>query len=380
MADPHPDGRAAALERWLAPRIGVPAVTVTGLSRTGSGNSNETVLFTASWQEAGAGRAERFVVRVQPGQDSLFLRPDVAREAAVLSAVGAEGGVPVPGVLGVESDPSVLGSPFFVMTAVDGRVLIDMPTYHRKGWLKDLPAAARARHWDEGLKALAAIARLPAEPFAFLADASSAGTPLQQLLTATREYFDWAVQGRDVGVLGAAMEHLERSCPDVPEGGLSWGDSRPGNVLYGEDGTVAAVLDWEMAAFAPAELDLAWWVMMEEFYSTRSGVPPLDGVPDEAAVLARWEQLVGRPSRDLHWFKVLAGVRMGLVMLRSRDANVEKGVLPPGATTHTHNPMTQMLAGWLGLPEPELSPHFLLLLKTFKQEKALRASSSEETL
>lgn len=366
------DDRAAALSRWLAPHLGAAEVTVTGFNRTGSGNSNETVLFTASW----AGREKRFVVRIQPGEDSLFLDPSVAREAAVLQAVEACGGVPVPHVVGVEADPTVLGSPFFVMSAVEGRVLIDMPTYHRKGWLKDLDAEARSTHWEEGLKALAAIAVLPAELFAFLAPAGD--TPLRQLVAATRAYFDWAVEGRDVGVLQAAMDHLETSCPDVPEGGLSWGDSRPGNMIYAPDGTVAAVLDWEMAASAPAEVDLAWWVMMEEFYSTRSGVPLLDGVPSEKEVVARWEELVGRPSRDLQWFKVLAGVRMGLVMLRSRDANVAKGWLPPEATTHTHNPMTQMLASWLGLPEPELSPHFLYLMKRFKEEKALRSAPPEQ--
>jgi aminoglycoside phosphotransferase (APT) family kinase protein len=365
--------RAQLLGSWLADRTGAPEVTVTGLNRTGSGNSNETVLFTAS----SGGEEQRLVVRIQPGEDSLFLRPDVAREAAVLQAVEACGTVPVPHVLGVEPDPDVLGSPFFVMSAVDGRVLIDMPTYHRKGWLKELDAASRRTHWEQGLVALAAVATLPAEPFGFLDDGSGR-TPLQQLVAATREYFDWAVQGRDVGVLAAAMEHCEAHCPDVQDAGLSWGDSRPGNMIYAPDGTVAAVLDWEMAAYAPGEVDLAWWVMMEEFYSTRSGVPLLEGVPSEAEVVARWEELVGRPSLDLLWFKVLAGVRMGLVMLRSRDANVASGVLPPDATTHTHNPMTQMLAGWLGLPEPELSPHFLFLMKRFKEEKALRSAPAEE--
>jgi aminoglycoside phosphotransferase (APT) family kinase protein len=367
------DDRADALSAWLAPRLATADVKVTGLNRTGSGNSNETVLFTASH----GGTEQRFVVRIQPGEDSLFLRPDVVREAKILQAVEAQGTVPVPHVLDVESDPDVLGSPFFVMSAVDGRVLVDMPTYHRSGWLKGLEPAARATHWDEGVRALAEIAKLPAVPFAFLDDGSGR-TPLRQLVAATRDYFDWAAQGRDVGVLQAAMEHLETSCPDIEDATLSWGDSRPGNIIYSPDGTVAAVLDWEMAALAPGEVDLAWWVMMEEFYSTRSGVPRLDGVPAEESVLQRWTDLVGRPSRDLHWFKVLAGVRMGLVMLRSRDANVAKEWLPPDATTHTHNPMTQMLAGWLGLPEPELSPHFLYLMKRFKEEKALRSTSTEK--
>jgi aminoglycoside phosphotransferase (APT) family kinase protein len=168
------------------------------------------------------------------------------------------------------------------------------------------------------------------------------------------------------------MRHLEQHVPDLDDATLSWGDARPGNLLYAEDGSVAAVLDWEMAALAPAEVDLGWWVFMEEFYSTRNGVPMLEGVPGEAAVVARWEQLLGRTARDLHWFKVLAAVRMGLVMLRSRDQQVARGVLGPDATTHTHNPVTQQLAVWLDLPVPELAPEFRSLMRNLRDEKTRR--------
>ncbi|HVU71860.1 MAG TPA: phosphotransferase family protein [Mycobacteriales bacterium] len=366
--------RDEALARWLAPRLGTDRVTITDPSRSGSGNSNETLLFTAQTDTG----ARRLVARFQPQDDALFLRPDVAREARILEAVGHSGAVPVPTVVDIEADPTVLGTPFFVMDAVDGRVLVDMPTYHRAGWLVDLTAEARARHWDEGLVALTSIARLPTDELGFLADtdqsATDEPTALRALVAATRAWLDWAARGRDTGLLETAMTHLEQTCPDLDDAVLSWGDARPGNLIYAADGRVAAVLDWEMAALAPAEVDLGWWLMMEENYSVRARTPLLDGVPERDAVVARWEELMGRPARELRWFLILAGVRMGVVMLRSRDANVAAGVLPPDATTHTHNTITQMLAAWLDLPEPELSPHFRQLMRHFQQQKAAATS------
>lgn len=372
MPGPMPDSRVEALSRWLAPQLGLATVEVGGLSRAGSGNSNETTSFTASWQEGGTRRTERLVVRVQPGADSLFLRPSVAQEAAVLRSVATAGGVPVPAVLGVEEDASVLGAPFFVMRHVDGRVLPDVPTYHKRGWLVDLSPAERARHWDEGLQALAAIALLPRERFGFLLDGAAEASPVRRLLSATREYFDWAVRGRDVGLLATAMQHLEDGLPGYDDGALSWGDARPGNMLFHEDGRVAAVLDWEMAAIGPAEVDLGWWLFMEDFYSVRARASRLEGVPDDAAVVARWEELVGRAARDLTWFQVLAGLRMALVMLRSRDQYVDRGVLDDDATTHLYNPATQQLAHLLGEPVPDLSPHFAGLMRNLQQEKSRR--------
>lgn len=364
--------RPVALARWLAAHTGAAPVEVDGLSRTGSGNSNETVSFTARWERDGRPHEERLVVRIQPGADSLFLRPSVAREAAVLETVGRVSAVPVPAVLGVEQDAGVLGSPFFVMRHVEGRVLPDVPTYHKRGWLTELSPADRTRHWDEGLRALAAIATLPAGAFAFLAEPGSSQAPLRQLLTATREYFDWAVQGRDVGLLDTAMAHLESTVPAYEDATLSWGDARPGNLLFAPDGGVAAVLDWEMAALAPAEVDLGWWLFMEDMYSVSAGVPLLEGVPRPDEVVDRWEQLVGRPARDLTWFQVLAGLRMGLVMLRSRDQYVARGILEADATTHLYNPATRQLAALLGLAVPDLSPHFAGLMRNLQQEKSKR--------
>ncbi|MCW2608076.1 MAG: putative aminoglycoside phosphotransferase [Frankiales bacterium] len=362
------DQRTDALERWLAPVLGAAAVRVPDLARASEGNSNETLLFTAEVEDAAGVRREDLVLRVQPHERPLFLRPDAVRESAVLRHVAASGRVPVPEVLGAEADAGVLGAPFFVMRRLNGRVLTDIPSCHAGGWLSELSPEQRARHWESGARALAGVAAVPVDgPRGLWPDAPR--PPLPSLVAEVRAWFDATVQGRDVGVLDAAIAHLEQEQPDHRDAVLSWGDARPGNLLFAPDGEVAAVLDWEMAALGTPEVDLGWWLVTDEFYSTRLGTPPLPGVPSEQDFVARWEELSGRPPRELRWYKVLAALRFALVLVRSRDTNVARGRLGPDSRMHTHNPMAQVLAALLGLAEPELAPEFARLVAGYVADK-----------
>lgn len=362
--EPHAEQRSRALAQWLGPRLGAPDLAVAGLAASGEGNSNETLLFTATWD--GGAQQEPFVVRIQPRGRTLFLDPDAVREAAVLRHVRTTSAVPVPEVVDAERDASLLGAPFFVMQHVSGRVLPDIPSCHTTGWLTELAPDLRARHWDEGLRALAGISRVPVDGLPFPA-ATAGRTPLQQLVADTRAWFDWAVGDRDVGLVGQAMQRVEATVPAHDDAALSWGDARVGNLLYAPDGRVAAVLDWEMSCLAPAEVDLGWWLATDEFYSTRLGVPLLEGVPDRASTIRRWEELAGRTARDLDWYELLAALRFAIVLVRARDANVAKGVLGEASEMHTRNPMTQQIAALLGQPEPELSPEFQHLLASYAE-------------
>lgn len=50
-----------------------------------------------------------------------------------------------------------------------------------------------------------------------------------------------------------------------------------------------AVLDWEMAALGPPEVDLGWWLFLNRFHSQGMGNPTLPGFPDDATTVALWE-------------------------------------------------------------------------------------------
>ena len=78
---------AGALAAWMAERTGADNVTVSELFRPPAGQSNDTVLFNASF----AGQVNRLVLRRQANGTPIFRDPDVTREARVLQGLSAAG-------------------------------------------------------------------------------------------------------------------------------------------------------------------------------------------------------------------------------------------------------------------------------------------------
>ena len=127
----------ARLEAWLAERL--PGARIAQLaSPSGTGMSSETLLFDAAWREGGAERSAAFVARVAPDPRDVPVFPsyELATQFRVMQ-LAARGGVPVPRVRWLEEDASRIGSPFFVMDRVAGRVPPDIMPYPMGSWLSE---------------------------------------------------------------------------------------------------------------------------------------------------------------------------------------------------------------------------------------------------
>src|SRR4051794_36974959 len=121
----------ANLRPWLARRLrsrSFPVLTFHG-GPAQAGFSSETLLFDADWAQAGRPRHEEFVLRLPPPPDAfpLFPRYELERQARVMRLLAKKSTAPVPEVRWVETDPSVLGDPFFVMERVNGDPAPDLP-------------------------------------------------------------------------------------------------------------------------------------------------------------------------------------------------------------------------------------------------------------
>src|SRR3546814_7806473 len=92
---------------------------------------------------------------------------DVFHQYRVMRAVAAHSNVKVPNIDFAEETGPVLGTPFFLMDCIDGRVPPDFPSYHAQGWFaENLDAAGRARMWWTGIEELERLHRIawPAFP------------------------------------------------------------------------------------------------------------------------------------------------------------------------------------------------------------------------
>jgi aminoglycoside phosphotransferase (APT) family kinase protein len=275
----------------------------------------------------------------------------------MLQAIASVSGVPVPEVLFTEADPAVIGCPFFVMSKAEGRVPPDIPSYHSVGWVTELSAADRRRMYLNGLEAMASINRIDARTGFDFVDESRRGRPgLDRHLNWVEDWMEWSRVGRANPIIDAALRYLRGQQPVEADLAVLWGDARPGNMVFGDDLSVSAVLDWEMAAAGPAEIDLGWWLMMEWHWSVGSGVEPLGGIPDRAETIAQYEASLGRPLQDVDYYEILGFVRFAVCMVRSVTLAIGSDRLRESTTMDAANPITQWLARKLDLPVPEISP------------------------
>lgn len=246
---------------WLAQQVGDgTAPAVCDLRRPeGGGLSSVSVLFEATWL---GGASMSLVARMPPEQTSFPIFPsyDLRTQYDVIAAVRACSHVPVPGLVGLDEHGKIAGEPMIVMERVAGVVPTDNPPCVFRGWLY---GAAPERRRDIEVSGVAVLAGLHGigdvdQRFSGLA-AVAGDDPLRSHIDAQRAYNDWTTitDGIRVPLIERAFDWLEDHWPDDPAATVfSWGDAWIGNILY--DGTQpAAVLDWEMAALGPRELDLA---------------------------------------------------------------------------------------------------------------------------
>lgn len=350
------DETRTRLLAWLRGRLPrAQALELSALSGpTATGFSNDTLLFDLAWQEEGRRHERALVCRVQPtGPIGVFPRYDIAQQYRVMDALRGTP-VPVPAMLWLEPDAAPLGSPFFVMGRVEGRIPTDTPPYHAGGWVPEIPAPERRALWESALDALAEIHRQ--DPAALGLDFLDAPPPGADTVAWQIEhwgrYYEWAAGGERQPVLDGALAWLRaHRPPDDGDPRLCWGDARIGNMIF-RDGRCAAVLDWEMATLGPPQMDLGWFLYLDRHHCDGIGVARLAGFPERAETVARWEARVGRPAGDLAFWEAFAGFRFAAIMIRVAHQMLHFGVLPPDSRFAVDNTASRLLARALGLPPP----------------------------
>lgn len=338
----------------------------------GSGFSAEIFFVDVAYADDAGPQRRTLVVRRQPMHNVVVFESSLTLQANMMAALDRRGDVPVPAWVGIETDPTLLGAPFLVMGRVDGEAATQRPNYNLVGWLADATPEHRGRCFANAIGELAKVHAIDwRDGFTFL-DRPDRGAPgLDQYLGYLVEWHRSAAKGRAMPIADAALAHIIAHRPDDTPGGhadntsvcVLWGDPTPANTMWRPDGSVAALIDWELAALGPPELDLAWWLYFDDLFSRRFGVTRLPGLPTRDETIALYAAASGRTLRHMDYYDIVVALRMALVAAGAFDREVSIGNISPDNASLNANLMTTYLAERLGLELPELGEDFRAFMR-----------------
>jgi aminoglycoside phosphotransferase (APT) family kinase protein len=344
------------LSQWLQEKIpGAKQLQISEFTSPEAGASNETLLFTASWKEQGQ-RVERgLVARLKPIAQGIFPSYDLALQFRAMAAL-ADSDVPVPKVLAMEDDDTLLGRPFYVMERIEGRYLADNPPYHMDGWLTECSAQERGEIWRNAVRAIAGVSRIDwqAHGFEDICGYAPYDTPLEAQLAEYEAFLQWAEEeNRPYPKLWACLDWLRKNQPGNQPVGLCWGDAKASNLMM--TGTeICATLDWEMVHLGNPVHDLAWWLVLDGSFTEGLNMPPLEGIPEREELIQLWESESGRSTLDLAYYEFFSVFQFGVIMSRVGTLLTAKGVFQPEDEFDRNNTCTPLLDRWMATHGIEL--------------------------
>ena len=275
----------AALARWLDQHIEGYSAPLR-VEQFKGGQSNPTYKLVTP--------ARAYVLRRKPPGKLLKGAHAIEREAKVLTALHRTGRFPVARVHGLCTDESVIGTAFYVMEMVEGRIFWDAT-------MPDVAAADRPAHFDAMNATIAQLHRLDPEAIG-LGDYGKAGNYFaRQIALWTRQYLADEDAGRDP-LMDRLIEWLPGHIPPGDETRVVHGDFRCDNMIFHPaQPRVIAVLDWELSTLGHPLADFAYHAMMYRMPPhIVAGIGGADlaalNIPSEADYVAAYARRTGRDS------------------------------------------------------------------------------------
>jgi aminoglycoside phosphotransferase (APT) family kinase protein len=294
------------LEAWLSGHVEGFRGPVAA-ERFAGGQSNPTYRLTA-----GSGN---YVLRRKPPGPLLPSAHAVEREFRVMRAL-ADTPVPVPRVHALCEDDSVIGSAFYVMQHLDGRIF----------WDQRLPeianSAERAAMFDSMNRVIADLHRVDYAAVGLGEFGRPGNYMARQIARWSRQYR--ASETETIAAMDRLIEWLPQHLPPESPPAIVHGDYRMDNLIFHKsEPRVIGVLDWELSTIGDPLADFAYhvltWRVTPELFRGLAGVDfAALGIPDEAEYVAAYGRRTGREA--------IAGWEFYLVYSLFRIAAILQGI------------------------------------------------------
>jgi aminoglycoside phosphotransferase (APT) family kinase protein len=258
------------------------------------------------------GRA--FALRRPPVSHVLPTAHDLGREHRLITALGPAG-IPVPRALGLCTDESVNGRPFYVMEFVDGHILRDQAMAERA--FNEATRAAIGPHMASTLAALHAV---DVDEVGLGDLARHDGYVERQLKRWSGQYAQMAVAGVDHGgIVEQVAAELAARIPEQRAVSVVHGDYRLDNMVLADDGSVRAILDWEICTLgdplADVGLLMVYWTEAGDELPVLGIAPTLaPGFSSRADLLDAYADASGRDVADVPYFMAFGYWKLACIL------------------------------------------------------------------
>ena len=275
-----------ALDAWLRAHVTGYAGPLT-VEQFKGGQSNPTYRLTTP--------GAQYVMRRKPPGPLVKGAHDVLREARVIAGLATTPvPVPVPAVLGICDDDAVVGSAFYIMSLVEGRIFWDAA-------FTEVPIDDRAAYFDAMNATIAALHSVDPDSVG-LGDYGRSGNFFErQIGRWSRQYLEDEAAGRDAD-MDALVAWLPGHIPAGDESRIVHGDFRCDNMIFHPtEPRVVAVLDWELSTLGNPLSDFAYHALMyrmpPDIVAGLGGADPVAlGLPTEAAYVDAYCRRTGRTA------------------------------------------------------------------------------------
>ena len=304
--DPTP-----GLARWLIGALGGNAAQVTRFEKLGGGAIQEN--WALDVVLSGGPRAGRHALVLRTDAPSLVASSHTRAQEYALLTVAWAGGVTVPEPLGLASDASVLGKPFYVMRRLAGTAAGHLLVRDDR-WRGD--RSALAQRLGRELARIHKIAP-PQAGLEFLTVPS--GPPANSVVDTLRRWLDGYRMARPA--LEWGLRWLDRNAPPRGAVRLLHRDFRTGNYMVDDQG-LTGILDWEFAGWGDPDEDIGWFCAK----CWRFGAVDREagGIGARRDFYRGYEEESGRridPDRIRYW-EILAHARWAVVALQQGERYV----------------------------------------------------------
>lgn len=275
------------------------------IQRFKGGQSNPTYLITAG--------AQRYVLRKKPAGHLLPSAHAIEREYRVITALSSTD-VPVARTYCLCEDSNVIGTPFYIMEYVEGRIFWDPA-------LPGMAPAERAGIHDAINRVVAALHTVDHQSVGLGSYGKPGNYFERQIARWTKQYR--ASETESLESMERLIEWLPANIPASDETKIVHGDLRLDNMIFHPtEPRVLAILDWELSTLGHPLADLAyhmlpWRLRSDEFRGMAEHDIVSLGIPSEADYMRRYCERTGRapvPKHEWNFYLAYSMFRLAAIL------------------------------------------------------------------